>query len=84
MRDALAIVGREPERVVNYIRSLSGFEECNQIDGNYGHVGAILADLRAAVSSWAHFVLLRKEVTPFEKGLSGHGTSRQPSGYFRL
>ena len=33
----------EPERLAEYIRSLSGFE-MTQIDGNYGHVGATLAD----------------------------------------
>jgi hypothetical protein len=33
------------EQVVNYIRSLlRGFVIYTQIDANYGHVGAILAD----------------------------------------
>lgn len=41
----MAVMGsREPERLVGYIRSLSGFEKYTQVDGNYGHVGAILAD----------------------------------------
>ena len=45
MEDALAVMrSREPERLVDYIRSLSRFEIYTQIDGNYGHVGAILAD----------------------------------------
>ena len=45
MEDALAVMrSREPERLADYIRSLSRFEIYTQIDGNYGHVGAILAD----------------------------------------
>jgi hypothetical protein len=45
MEDALAVMrSREPERLMDYIRSLSRFEIYTQIDGNYGHVGAILAD----------------------------------------
>jgi hypothetical protein len=43
--DSLTVVGNgEPERLVDFIRSLSGFKVYTQIDGNYGHVGAILAD----------------------------------------
>ncbi|MCW3476268.1 hypothetical protein [Limobrevibacterium gyesilva] len=34
----------EPERLAIYIKSLPGFEKYTQIDGNYGHVGAALAD----------------------------------------
>jgi hypothetical protein len=33
-----------PRRLANYIRLLPGFEIQAQIDGNYGHVGAALAD----------------------------------------
>lgn len=34
----------EPEQLVNYIGSLPDFKVYTQIDGNYGHVGATLAD----------------------------------------
>lgn len=34
----------EPERLVDFIRSLPGFKLYTQIDGNYGHIGATLAD----------------------------------------
>lgn len=36
--------GGEARQLVNYIDSLSGFTRYTEIDGNYGHVGAILAD----------------------------------------
>jgi hypothetical protein len=34
----------EAERLAEYIRSLPGFVMYTQIDGNYGHIGATLAD----------------------------------------
>lgn len=36
-------VGSEAERVANYIKSLKGFEK-HSPGGNYGHVGATLAN----------------------------------------
>jgi hypothetical protein len=44
LEGVLAVVGSGPEQLANYIRSLPGFEIRTQIDGNYGHIGATLAD----------------------------------------
>jgi hypothetical protein len=45
MERAVAISdSREPEQLAKYIRSLPGFVMHTQIDCNYGHVGATLAD----------------------------------------
>src|SRR5438552_4007817 len=44
-RDAKTIaISSQPKQLENYIRSLPDFEVYNQIDANYGHVGATLAD----------------------------------------
>jgi hypothetical protein len=41
----LTVVGsKDPERVAGYIKTLPGFEIYTEIDGNYGHIGATLAD----------------------------------------
>jgi hypothetical protein len=45
MEGALTVAGgNKPQRLVAYIRSLPGFRVYTQIDGNYGHLGATLAD----------------------------------------
>ena len=36
--------GSDPERLENYIRSLSDFQIYTQIGDNYGNIGATLAD----------------------------------------